>query len=48
MVVNAVRRRERPVTLAAECRAVIARKVDIYADHLNRGQADGLWDPTDR
>lgn len=29
-----------------ECRSVIAWKVDVYADHLKRGQANGLWDPT--
>ncbi|MEU7727678.1 MerR family transcriptional regulator [Streptomyces sp. NPDC040724] len=29
-----------------ECRSVIARKVGVYADHLARGEAGGLWDPT--
>ncbi|MEU6844845.1 MerR family transcriptional regulator [Streptomyces sp. NPDC046716] len=29
-----------------ECRSVIARKVDVYAEHLARGAAGGLWDPT--
>ncbi|MFJ5921270.1 MerR family transcriptional regulator [Kitasatospora sp. NPDC092948] len=29
-----------------DCRAVISRKVDIYAEHLARGDAAGLWDPT--
>jgi len=42
------RRVDAQIEALTECRAVIARKVDIYADHLNRGQADGLWDPTDR
>jgi DNA-binding transcriptional MerR regulator len=28
-----------------ECRSVIAWKVGVYADHLARGQAGGLWDP---
>ena len=29
-----------------ECRTVIARKVGVYADHVARGAATGLWDPT--
>jgi hypothetical protein len=29
-----------------ECRSVIAWKVGVYAEHLARGEADGLWDPT--
>ncbi|WP_329124574.1 MerR family transcriptional regulator [Streptomyces sp. NBC_01353] len=29
-----------------ECRSVIAWKVGVYADHLARGEAGGLWDPT--
>jgi len=29
-----------------ECRSVIAWKVGIYAEHLVRGEAGGLWDPT--
>ncbi|MGW4809572.1 MerR family transcriptional regulator [Kitasatospora sp. NPDC004272] len=29
-----------------ECRSVIDRKVGVYADHLARGEATGLWDPT--
>ncbi|MFD9791490.1 MerR family transcriptional regulator [Streptomyces sp. NPDC059070] len=28
-----------------ECRSVIAWKVGVYADHLARGEADGLWGP---
>jgi DNA-binding transcriptional MerR regulator len=42
------RRVDAQIQALVECRAVIARKVDIYADHLNRGQAGGLWDPTER
>ncbi|MFF8381593.1 MerR family transcriptional regulator [Streptomyces sp. NPDC015661] len=29
-----------------ECRSVITWKVGVYAEHLARGEADGLWDPT--
>lgn len=29
-----------------ECRSVIAWKVGVYAEHLARGEAVGLWDPT--
>ncbi|MFD8636752.1 MerR family transcriptional regulator [Streptomyces sp. NPDC059533] len=29
-----------------KCRSVIAGKVGVYADHLTRGEAGGLWDPT--
>ncbi|MGD6756227.1 MerR family transcriptional regulator [Streptomyces sp. BH105] len=29
-----------------ECRSVIAWKVGVYTEHLARGEADGLWDPT--
>ncbi|WP_307817523.1 MerR family transcriptional regulator [Nocardia acididurans] len=29
-----------------DCRTVITWKVGVYADHLARGEADGLWDPT--
>jgi DNA-binding transcriptional MerR regulator len=29
-----------------ECRSLISWKVDVYAEHLARGEADGLWDPT--
>ncbi|MZD10192.1 MerR family transcriptional regulator [Streptomyces sp. SID5785] len=28
-----------------ECRSVITWKVGVYADHLARGAADGLWEP---
>ncbi|MFF9066403.1 MerR family transcriptional regulator [Streptomyces sp. NPDC014891] len=31
-----------------ECRSVITWKVGVYADHLARGAAGGLWDPTAR
>ncbi|MFE4618122.1 MerR family transcriptional regulator [Streptomyces sp. NPDC056501] len=29
-----------------ECRSVITWKVGVYAEHLARGEADGLWAPT--
>ncbi|MFJ9855307.1 MerR family transcriptional regulator [Streptomyces sp. NPDC101150] len=29
-----------------ECRSVIVWKVGVYAEHLARGEAGGLWDPT--
>ncbi|GEM32173.1 MerR family transcriptional regulator [Nocardia neocaledoniensis NBRC 108232] len=29
-----------------DCRSVITWKVGVYADHLARGEAGGLWDPT--
>jgi DNA-binding transcriptional MerR regulator len=29
-----------------ECRSLIAWKVGVYAEHLSRGEAEGLWDPT--
>ncbi|MER0242653.1 MerR family transcriptional regulator [Streptomyces sp. HSW2009] len=29
-----------------ECRSVITWKVGVYAEHLARGAAGGLWDPT--
>jgi DNA-binding transcriptional MerR regulator len=29
-----------------ECRSVIEWKVGIYTEHLDRGEAGGLWDPT--
>lgn len=29
-----------------ECRSIIAWKAGVYADHLARGTATGLWDPT--
>ncbi|KAA5837227.1 MerR family transcriptional regulator [Saccharopolyspora hirsuta] len=29
------------------CRSLIAWKVGVYAEHLARGSAGGLWDPTD-
>ncbi|GGU42287.1 MerR family transcriptional regulator [Streptomyces coeruleorubidus] len=27
------------------CRSIIAWKVDVYSEHLSRGEAGGLWDP---
>ncbi|MFG3343642.1 MerR family transcriptional regulator [Streptomyces sp. NPDC048018] len=29
-----------------ECRSLIAWKAGVYAEHLARGEAGGLWDPT--
>ncbi|MFA7761144.1 MerR family transcriptional regulator [Streptomyces sp. NRRL S-448] len=37
---------EERIQALEECRSVIARKVDVYAEHLARGAAGGLWDPT--
>jgi DNA-binding transcriptional MerR regulator len=34
------------ITALEECRSVIAWKVGVYAEHLARGEASGLWDPT--
>ncbi|MEN8654899.1 MerR family transcriptional regulator [Streptomyces sp. 21So2-11] len=36
---------EAQIQALKECRSVIAWKVDIYAEHLARGEASGLWDP---
>ncbi|WP_052847729.1 MerR family transcriptional regulator [Streptomyces avicenniae] len=40
------RRVEAQIRALEECRSVIAWKVGVYAEHLARGEADGLWDPT--
>ncbi|MBL1108881.1 MerR family transcriptional regulator [Streptomyces sp. 5-8] len=40
------RRVEAQIQALEECRSVIARKVGIYGEHLARGEAGGLWDPT--
>ncbi|SFC93108.1 MerR family transcriptional regulator [Streptomyces aidingensis] len=40
------RRVEEQIRALEECRSVIARKVGIYAEHVARGEAVGLWDPT--
>ncbi|HET6710198.1 MerR family transcriptional regulator [Amycolatopsis sp.] len=40
------RRVDAQIRALEECRSVITWKVGVYADHLARGQADGLWDPT--
>lgn len=40
------RRVDAQIRALEECRSVIAWKVDVYADHLGRGRAGGLWDPT--
>lgn len=37
---------EAQIQALEECRSVIAWKVDVYAEHLKRGDAGGLWDPT--
>ncbi|MFE5912429.1 MerR family transcriptional regulator [Streptomyces wedmorensis] len=37
---------EAQIQALEECRSVIAWKVDVYAEHLARGEAGGLWDPT--
>lgn len=40
------KRVEAQIQALEECRSLIAWKVDVYADHLDRGKATGLWDPT--
>ncbi|MEV6201344.1 MerR family transcriptional regulator [Streptomyces sp. NPDC051771] len=40
------RRVEAQIRALEESRAVIAWKVGVYAEHLARGEAGGLWDPT--
>ncbi|MFE6085768.1 MerR family transcriptional regulator [Streptomyces virginiae] len=42
------RRVEERIQALEECRSVIAGKVGVYAEHLARGEAGGLWDPTAR
>ncbi|WP_034520783.1 MerR family transcriptional regulator [Actinomadura rifamycini] len=37
---------EAQIQALEECRSVIAWKVGVYAEHLSRGEAGGLWDPT--
>ncbi|MEU9592356.1 MerR family transcriptional regulator [Streptomyces sp. NPDC048193] len=37
---------EAQIQALEECRSVIAWKVGVYAEHLARGAAGGLWDPT--
>ncbi|MFE0253339.1 MerR family transcriptional regulator [Streptomyces sp. NPDC059010] len=37
---------EAQIQALQECRSVIAWKVGVYAEHLARGEANGLWDPT--
>lgn len=37
---------EAQIQALEECRSLIAWKVDIYSEHLARGDAGGLWDPT--
>lgn len=40
------RRVEAQIQALEDCRSLIAWKVGVYAEHLARGEADGLWDPT--
>ncbi|MFE0788599.1 MerR family transcriptional regulator [Streptomyces sp. alain-838] len=40
------RRVDAQIQALEECRSVITWKVGVYADHLARGKAEGLWDPT--
>ncbi|MDQ0578270.1 MerR family transcriptional regulator [Streptomyces rishiriensis] len=40
------RRVDAQIQALEECRSVITWKVSVYADHLARGKAEGLWDPT--
>lgn len=40
------RRVDAQIQALEECRSLIAWKVGVYAEHLDRGRADGLWDPT--
>ncbi|MEU7168980.1 MerR family transcriptional regulator [Streptomyces morookaense] len=40
------RRVDAQITALEECRSVITWKVGVYAEHLARGEAAGLWDPT--
>ncbi|MFI1507653.1 MerR family transcriptional regulator [Streptomyces sp. NPDC020597] len=40
------RRVEGQIRALEECRSIIARKVGVYAEHVARGTAAGLWDPT--
>ncbi|WP_017624030.1 MerR family transcriptional regulator [Nocardiopsis chromatogenes] len=45
-LLNAHQRRvEAQIRALEECRSVIAWKVGVYADHVARGEAEGLWDP---
>jgi DNA-binding transcriptional MerR regulator len=37
---------ESQIQALEECRSLIAWKVGVYADHLARGNATGLWAPT--
>lgn len=40
------RRVEDRIRALQECHSIIALKVDVYAEHVARGTAAGLWDPT--
>ncbi|MFI6290498.1 MerR family transcriptional regulator [Nonomuraea sp. NPDC050790] len=37
---------EAQIEALQECGSIIAWKVGVYAEHLARGETDGLWDPT--
>ncbi|MER7010827.1 MerR family transcriptional regulator [Saccharopolyspora sp. NPDC000359] len=37
---------EAQIEALEDCRSLIAWKVGVYAEHLARGSASGLWDPT--
>ncbi|MFJ4526396.1 MerR family transcriptional regulator [Streptomyces sp. NPDC088810] len=37
---------EEQIKALQECRSLIAWKAGVYAEHLTRGTAGGLWDPT--
>lgn len=40
------RRVDAQIQALEECRSLIAWKTGVYAEHLARGEAGGLWDPT--
>ncbi|WP_327658668.1 MULTISPECIES: MerR family transcriptional regulator [unclassified Streptomyces] len=40
------RRVDAQIQALEECRSLIAWKTGVYAEHLARGDAGGLWDPT--
>ncbi|WP_031071045.1 MerR family transcriptional regulator [Streptomyces sp. NRRL WC-3742] len=42
------RRVDEQIRALEECRSLIAWKTAVYAEHLDRGEAAGLWDPTAR
>lgn len=40
------RRVETRIQALRECHSVISWKVSVYSEHVTRGAAGGLWDPT--